>query len=133
MKQFGKKTAAILFLLVFSLTAAMAEENAEQGVEEIKPLMEMSDVPESEGMSLEEMTDAFSETAMSEYFDSISGFRMQYPSIFQFNEEAEGNMAVSEDGKATLSIIHQPGGLTEEMLIEAIKLEFPDAEKSPKP
>lgn len=131
MKQFGKTLMIVLCLLAFCLTTAYAEDEAagqEQGLDEIQPLMEMAEVDETEGMSLEEMTDVFSETAMSEYYESSTGFRMQYPAVFQFSEGAEGSQAVTADGKATLTIMHQPGGLAEDMLLEAIKLELPDAQ-----
>ena len=97
----------------------------EQGLEEIRPLMEIADVNDSEGMSLEEMTDILAESVMSEYLDSNSSFSMQYPSIFLFDENNSGTCAATEDGRARLSIEHMGnyGQLTEEMLIEAIRLE----------
>lgn len=110
------------------LPTAVNAEKQEQGLDEIKQLTEIAQVDEQEGMSLEEMTDAFSKTAMSEYADSTSGFRMQYPSIFQFDEETEGNLAVTTDGKATLEIIHHEGAPAEETLVEAIRLLIPNAE-----
>ena len=124
----------ICLLLTACCAAATAEtagETAEQGLEEIRPLMEMaSDVNETEGMSLEEMTDAYTEAVMSEYYDSITGFSMQYPSVFLFDEGGNGNIAATENGKATLSIDNMPnqGGLDEKALLEAVRLEIPDAE-----
>ena len=102
-------------------------EETEQGLEEIQPLIEMTDVKETEGMSLEEMTDAFADAAMCEYLDSVTGFRMQYPATFQFSEGTNGLTAATADGKATMSIenMEQDGSLTPEMLKEAIKLEVP--------
>ena len=121
--------AAVLLAGTTAITgvAENSPEDAEQGLNEIQPLLEISEVDETEGMSLEEMTDAFSESAMSEYLDSATGFSMQYPSIFQFDENT-GNTAATTDGKAALSIENYDnnGGLTKEALLEAIKLEVPD-------
>lgn len=120
-------------LLSVTLAAAGYSENVpdetEQGLNEIQPLLELSEVNETEGMSLEEMTDAFTESAMSEYFDSVTGFRMQYPSIFLFDEETTGTAAVTSDGKATLTIdsMENQGELSEAELIEAIRIETKDA------
>jgi len=116
-------------LLVVTLIpyAAVYAETQEQGLEEIEQLVEIAKVDNQEGMSLEEITNAFSETAMSEYADSVSGFRMQYPSVFQFDDEAEGNQAVTADGKATLEIINHEGSLAEETLVESIQLLIPNA------
>ena len=125
---------AVLMLLIVCILPSVAEtlpEDAEQGLEEIQPLLEITDTEEEkEGMSLEEMTEAFSDTAMSEYLDSSTGFSMQYPSIFLFNEELPGNTAATADGRAILTIDHMDnqGGLDEETLKAAIRLEMPDAE-----
>ena len=101
----------------------------EQGVQEIQQLLEVSQVENTDGMDLEELTEAFSEQAMSEYFDSVTGFSMQYPSVFFFDEEKETTSAATKDGSASLSIENLQGGtLSEEMLLEAIRLETPDAE-----
>ncbi len=121
---------ALLTALV--LTAACSEtqpENAEQGLEEIQQLLEITDVDEKEGMSLEEMTDAITESAMNEYFDSATGFSMQYPSIFLFDEERPGNYAETADGKASMTIDSMPNqtGLEEDTLIAAIRNEAPDS------
>ena len=122
--------AAILSVVYAICIAETAPEGAEQGLNEIQPLLEMTDVDEEEGLSLEEMTDAFAESAMSEYLDNATGFRMQYPSIFLFDEEHPGAPAVTADGKATLSIdnMDNQDGLNEETLISAIRLETKDAE-----
>ena len=111
-----------------SVKAETAPEGTEeQGLDEIQPLIEMSDVKDTEGMGLEEMTDAFVEAAMCEYLDSETGFSMQYPAVFQFDEGLGGLTAVSEDGKATFSIenMAHDGSLTKEILLEAVKLEVP--------
>ncbi|MBR5961975.1 MAG: hypothetical protein IKZ98_13410 [Clostridia bacterium] len=119
---------AMLAVCSVSVKAETAPEGTEeQGLDEIQPLIEMSDVKDTEGMSLEEMTDAFADASMCEYMDSVTGFSMQYPATFQFDEGLGGLTAVTADGKATLSIenmVHE-GGLTKEMLLEAIKLEVP--------
>ena len=121
--------------LLAGITAIMGfaenrPEESEQGFNEIQPLLEISDVNETEGMSLEEMTEAFSEVAMSEYLDSATGFSMQYPSIFVFDEENSGMIAITPDGKATLTIdsMENQGELTEDALLEAIGHETKDAE-----
>ena len=123
----------LCLLLAIPLAGVNAEtenDEAEQGLEEIQPLMEMSDISDTEGMSLEEMTDAFSESAMSEYYDGATGFSMQYPVGFLFSEGGNGTSASTADGSATLMIDNMPnqGGLSEENLIEAIRLEIPDTE-----
>lgn len=102
----------------------------EQGYEEIQPLMEMNQIEQTEGMNLEEVTKAFDLSVMSEYYDSVTGFSMQYPSQFRFDEGKEIPTAVTEDDKAWLTIENysESGGLSQEMLLEAIKLEMPDGE-----
>ena len=114
--------------VLLHITNSVAPEGTEeQGLEEIQPLIEMSDVKDTEGMSLEEITDAFAENSMCEYMDSETGFSMQYPAAFEFDESMGGLTAASADGKATLSIenmVHD-GNLTREILLEAIKLEVP--------
>lgn len=123
--------AAILLALCAAAGGAeTAREEAEQGLEEITPLMEMADIDEQEGMSLEEMTDAVSESTMSEYVDTATGFSMQYPSVFLFDEEQPGMTAATQDGRATLSIdnMANENGIDEAALIEAIGLEAKDAD-----
>ena len=117
-------------LLIAAGLPARAEESAEeQGVQEIQQLLEVSNVENTEGMGLEELTEAFSEKAMSDYLDSATGFSMQYPSVFVFDEENDTATAYTADGKASLSIENMQGGtLTEDVLLEAIKLEAPEAE-----
>ena len=132
MKGSRKLMTSLLCLgLALCCGAALAEtaaEETEQGLEELMPLMEMSEVDETEGMSLEEMTNAYAEAAMSEYYDYRTGFSMQYPSIFQFIEGGNGNTAAPADGRATLAIDNMnQGGLNEQTLTEALKLEMPDA------
>lgn len=130
-KKFICLTAVLVLMLctAASLAETPAEET-EQGVEELQQMLEINDVGNSEGMSLEEMTDAFTESAMSEYMDSTTGFSMQYPSVFQFDEEQGGSIAFTSDGKAMLSIDNMAGnesGLDEKTLEEAIRFENPDA------
>ncbi len=129
--------ACALVLLLISGGAACAEEKQEdpvqaeeQAVDEIQPLIELSQVSGTEGMGLEELTEAFSETAMSDYSDSFTGFFMQYPAFLVFREDGEAHTAVSEDGTAVLLIENMPneGDLEEETLLEAIRYETPDAE-----
>ena len=115
----------IMFAALMILFSAAGAETQEQGLEEIQQLAEIAQVDGKEGMSLEEMTNAFSETAMSEYAESTSGFRMQYPSVFQFDEESDGNKAYTADGKSSLEIINHEGKLTEDALTESIRLLMP--------
>ena len=63
----------IMFAALMILFSAAGAETQEQGLEEIQQLAEIAQVDGKEGMSLEEMTNAFSETAMSEYAESTSG------------------------------------------------------------
>ena len=104
-------------------------DSEEQGLQEIQQLMEISEVENTEGMSLEELTDAVSGNAMSDYQDGVTGFTMQYPSIFQFDEEADSLIAFTADRQASLTIenMANEGGLTEDILLEAIRMETPDA------
>ena len=130
-RRFAGTAAAIL--LTLCITASMAEaphEESEQGIREIMPLMEISEVDEKEGMSLEEMTEAFEETAMSEYIDNATGFSMHYPSIFIFDEDKSGTFAATADGRATLTIDNMANdtGLDEDTLRNAISLEIQGAE-----
>ena len=133
MKRFRKHLCRMICLMIalspVYATAETTGEETEQGLDEIQPLIEISDVNETEGMSLEEMTDAFTESVMSEYYDGASGFSMQYPSIFQFDEGGEGTLAVSSDRKASMAIenMANQGSLNEEELIRAIQLEIPEA------
>lgn len=129
----GKAFALLsMILLAAAILPACAEEGEtteEQGVQEIQQLLEVSEVENTEGMGLEELTEAFSEKAMSDYVDSVTGFIMQYPSVFMFDEEQDSLTAYTQDGKASMTIENMQGGnLTEEVLLEAIKLEVPDAE-----
>ena len=128
-----KTLCRIICLILLSLFAfAQAEtafDGSEQGLDEIQPLIEMAEVEETEGMSLEEMTDAVSDSVMSEYYDSATGFSMQYPSVFQFSEGGTGSFATTADQKAMMTIENMPneGRLSEDELITAIRLEIPDA------
>jgi len=119
-------------LMTAAMMPACAEEGEaaeEQGVQEIQQLLEVSEVENTEGLGLEELTEAFSEKAMSDYADGLTGFSMQYPSVFVFDEEKDTMTAYTADRKASLSIENLQGGnLTEEILLGAIKLEAPDAE-----
>lgn len=133
MKTIRKTICLVLILTVGCIAAAAAENEAgdtEQGVEEILPLLEVTELKDTEGMSLEEMSDALAENAMSEYIDAATGFSMQYPSVFMFDEESAVPTAVTADGKAVLKIecMENQGELDEEVLRGAIVFETPDAE-----
>ncbi len=128
----GLIAAVAALLLILSAAAAFSETqpgDAEQGLEEIRQLLEITDVNEKEGMSLEEMTEAFAESAMNEYLDSATGFSMQYPSAFLFDEEQAGGFAATADGKATIVIDNMLNetGLEKNILISAIRNEDPEA------
>jgi len=117
----------------FAESAAALPESPqaeEQGVEEIRQLVEISQVTETEGMNLEELTDSFAENAMADYTDRFTGFSMQYPSFFHFEDEGDAREAKTDDGHARLLIESMPndGSLSEAVLTEAIRLENPDAE-----
>jgi len=121
--------AILLIATVLPVCAEEGEAAVEQGVQEIQQLLEVSEVENTEGLGLEELTEAFSEKTMSDYVDGVTGFSMQYPSVFVFDEEKDTMTAYTQDGKASLSIENMQGGnLTEEILLGAIKLEAPDAE-----
>ena len=134
MRLFKERFPALLcaILLIATVLPVCAEEGeaaVEQGVQEIQQLLEVSEVENTEGLGLEELTEAFSEKTMSDYVDGVTGFSMQYPSVFVFDEEKDTMTAYTQDGKASLSIENMQGGnLTEEILLGAIKLEAPDAE-----
>lgn len=134
MRLFKERFPALLcaILLIATVLPVCAEEGeaaVEQGVQEIQQLLEVSEVENTEGLGLEELTEAFSEKTMSDYVDGVTGFSMQYPSVFVFDEEKNTMTAYTQDGKASLSIENMQGGnLTEEILLGAIKLEAPDAE-----
>ena len=79
----------MLAVCPFSVNAENSTEETEQGLEEIQPLIEMTDVKDTEGMSLEEMTDAFADASMCEYMDSETGFtfHVSYKLIAEDNGE----------------------------------------------
>ncbi len=116
-------------LAVSAVIAEAPEQQTEQGLDEIMPLVNIAEVVNNEGMSLEEMTDAVLESVMSEYLDVTTGFSMQYPSVFLFDENSAGSFAATTDRRATLSVEHMEnqGQLTEDMLLEAIRFEIPGA------
>lgn len=141
MKISGFKICALIIAVFLAVCSAAAESDApeneaseantgeEQGLSEIQPLIIISEVTETEGMSLEEVTEAAAGTSMSEYADSSTGFIMQYPAVFQFDEEQDILIAYTEDRKASLLIENMPneGGLTEKTLMEALR-QIPDTE-----
>lgn len=124
-----RRPAFRILTYVLSLICVFAAANiraaAEQGVEEMQSLFAISDTGEGDGLGLEEMTEALDENMMGEYYDSVSGFTMHYPSMFQFDESIPGSMAVTEDRRATLLIEHMEnnGALDEKTLLEAFSFE----------
>ena len=105
-------------------------DTEEAGYAEILGILEAHPVENMEGMDLEALTEAMTENTMGEFYDAVSGFRMQYPSMLQFTEEEGGAAAQNEDGTIRLTIVSTPDGatLTKEMLTEAVKMEDPAAE-----
>ncbi len=76
----------------------------QKGYSELSGLLEKSELgAEGEGMTLEEITDAFTNGAMKEYVNEESGLSVQFPATFEFQEET-GDFAVSENGLARLEI-----------------------------
>lgn len=100
----------------------------EAGYSEIEALLEINEMDDIEGMSLEEITDAFTNGAMKEYLNEKAGFSMLYPSVFEWDEN--GMIAVSEDGKATLQIesIANGGEKTLPIIAEMTKKSEPGAQ-----
>lgn len=140
MKKTGKILCVLAVLCLLPFGAALPESlpkeetdtvrtGEEQGLSELKPLIEISDVTETEGMSLEEVTEAATNSSMSEYADGATGFTMHYPAVFVFDEEEEGMVAHTADRSATLVIENMPnaGGLTHDTLMEAFT-QIPEAE-----
>lgn len=134
----GKLFCGIAAVCLLTSGTAAAESAAsevqgqgkeEQGLSEIQPLIKISDVTETEGMSLEEVTEAATNAVMSEYIDGGTGFIMQYPSVFQFDEEQDTLTARTEDGKAVMIIenMENNGGLTRDALLEAFR-QIPDSD-----
>lgn len=136
MRKTGLWFFAMILTAVLCSFGAMAQAEApapdgaaEPGLNEIEQIAELTEVQTTEGMSLEELTEAVVETAMADYFDSQTGFSMQYPAIFQFDETQSVPTARTGDGSAVMTIesLDGAGNLTAEMLTEAIRLEVPDA------
>ena len=88
----------------------MEGEAEEAGFAEIQGILEAHPLEDMEGMDLEELTAALTENTMGEFFDPVSGFRMQYPSVLQFTEETGGTAAQSEDGQIQMAVISTPDG-----------------------
>ena len=132
-KTIGILLAAILVLLCLSglgeQPAASGEQNEEIALKELQPLMEMTEVENTEGLDLEELTEAYANSAMSEYVDG-TGLCFQYPSVLVFSEENGSSVAVSEDGAASLWIesLERDAQLTLDNLRSAVSLTSPKAE-----
>ncbi len=131
------KLIMVWLLAVTMLIGAAAEDNPpageavpeEEGILEIQPLMEGTSVEDTEGMDLEQLTEAVTNEAMSEYWNSDTGFRMQYPATFIFSEEGGIAQAVDPEGmiRMTIECMPRDAALTEEMIQQAIMLDSPDA------
>lgn len=116
MKQIWKRilpaaAAGVLLIAVMAAAeeAAPAADSGEgsaaqqEGYAEIESLLENSEVPQTEDMTLEEITDAFNNGSMKEFLNVESGLSVQYPAMFEFQDDA-GYLAVARDGQATLEI-----------------------------
>ena len=86
---------------------AVSEEKDHQeeaGYAELEKLMSTCDSMDIEGMSFEEISDAYIDNAMVEYLDGNTGFGVMYPAVL--NKQIEGNVTgfTSDDGKASIII-----------------------------
>ena len=128
---------AALCMVVSILALSFGEENGksvpempeEAGLTEIQGILDVQPVGDMEGMDLEMLTTVLTENAFGEYYDPASGFRMQYPSILQFDETEKGIVAMSDDGAIRMTIESTPDGgqLSVQMLMKAVQMEDPDA------
>ena len=129
---------AAICMMMNTLPAAIGEETngkaqetpEEAGFAEIQGILDAQPVGDIEGMNLEMLTTTLTESAMGEYYDPVSGFRMQYPSILQFSEKEKGVTASSDDGKIRMEIESTPDGkqLTVQTLMNAVRMEDVSAE-----
>lgn len=119
--------------------AAAAGENSpetqagmqeEAGLTEIQGILDIQPVGNIDGMDLEMLTSALSDNVMSEYYDPLSGFRMQYPSVLQFAETEKGAVATNDSGQIRMMIESTPDGslLTVGILVNAVRMEDDGAE-----
>lgn len=142
MKQFKFRkfrTARRFFLLFTALVTAAALSAAEsekpetaaeeEGLQELQPLLELSAVEDTDGLDLEQLTQTIDNEAMSEYFNSETGFSMRYPSSFVFSEDSGTAAAASSDGKIHMIIeaIPRDEALTMEVIQQVIMMDSPDA------
>ena len=127
---------AAAICIMTSVPAICEEQNEavpdmpeEAGLAEIQGILEVQPVGDIEGMDLETLTTTLTDNVMGEYYDPVSGFRMQYPSILQFAETEKGIIAKSDDGKIQMVIEATPDGkqLTVQMLMDAVRMEDPSA------
>lgn len=130
MRRSRNRLSAFLALLLAAMLTVASAGTAEDGSPDEEAQAGTARTDELDGTVPDKIPGPSGEHDMSEYYDSATGFRMQYPSVFQFDEYQTGSIAVTTDGKASLSIdnLENTGGLTEKMLLEAIRLENPDAE-----
>ncbi len=107
---------------------ADGEATVDTGFSEIESLLDASRMTDTEGMTLEEITDAFNNGAMKEFLNQESGFSVQYPALFEFQDNA-GYQAVSGDGLAILEITSVPNGGEKllKSILEITKNEVKDA------
>ena len=123
---------AALGIMIAASAASYGEEAAENkpeeaGLAEIQGILEVQPVGDIDGMDLEALTSALSDSVMGEYYDPVSGFRMQYPSVLQFTEKDNEAAALSDDGRIRMTIESTPDGkqLTVQALTEAVRLGDP--------
>ena len=133
----GRMLGAMTAIMMLISTPAVCEEKnepapdtpEEAGLAEIQGILDVQPVGDINGMDLETLTTTLTDNVMGEYYDPVSGFRMQYPSILQFDETEKGVVARSDDGSAQMIIETTPDGrqLTIQMLISAVRMEDPSA------
>ena len=136
-------SAFLACCLLLGAVPALAEESSEapvpteeEGILELQQIMEgtTEEVKTEEGMDLEQLTDAYTSETMSEYYNSETGFTMQYQSILVFDEE-NGTGACTEDRSAWMIIesFMADDQLTMDVIRQAMRLETPDVKETEYP
>ena len=101
----------------------------EEGLAEIQDLLDLNLIEQTEDMNLEEISDALANGAMSEFYNEETGFSVQYPATFQF-QDGEEYIALSQDGKASIRIESIGNNKKKKLknIAEMAKKEDPDCE-----
>lgn len=113
-------------------SAALNESSGqteEVGYVELEKLMSTCDSMDIEGMSFEDISDAYIDNALVEYFDGNTGFSVLYPALLSKQLEGGSTGFTSEDGKATILIEAIPAdkALSVKNLEESIRTGDPGA------